>query len=520
MKNNFLKLIVIIGALVICALIMTSCDISSFIGMGKESAKPEEPAQTYIPTDDEEEETTTVFVEDTAAGLYETGSNFTKQLKPWSKLVSEGLIVVEDGVVVEADESVSGDILISKNMTEIGATAFFGNPNIINVKIPDSVVKISRDAFYNCENLETVELGKGVIYIESDAFSWCKKLETIYIPASVKDIQAGAFFMCDSLVSIEVETQNTAYKSIDGNLYTKDGSMILQYAPGKADNHFVLSDDVTAVGGYAFGSAKNLQVVLLSDGVTSLGQHAFDYCINLTSIYLGRSLESIGSSAFSASGLCEVILPDTVESIAAFAFAGCANLERVTVSESLKNMDEGVFAECGMLKEFIADESNEVYESVDGILYSENGRILVAYAPGKSDMSFQIPYSVEVIADYAFYSCDNLRDIYLHNAIDSVGDRAFFECDSLENIDIPYGVKSLGDGALGGCDALVSLTIPNSIEKLGADVFMWNTGLRHVNYEGSLAEWYEIEKGAEWTDGTPVLYSVHCNNGDVIIPGN
>lgn len=519
MKNNFLKLIVIIGALVICALIMTSCDISSFIGQGEQADEPKQPAQTDAPTD-EEEETTTVFVEDTAAGLYESGSNFTKKLKSWSKLVSEGLITVEDGVVIEADDSLAGDILISKNMTEIGAMAFFGNPNIINVKIPDSVVKISRDAFYNCENLETVDIGKGVIYIESDAFSWCKKLETINIPASVKDIHAGAFFMCDSLVSINVETKNTAYKSIDGNLYNKDGSMIVQYASGKEDNHFVLPDDVTEVGGYAFGSAKNLQVVLLSDGVVSIGNHAFDYCINLTSVYLGESLESIGYNAFAESGVYEIILPDTVESIGAHAFALCEKLEKITVSSSLRNLDEVVFAGCVMLKEIFATDDNERYETVDGNLYSEDGRILVAYAPGKSDMSFQVPYSVEVIADHAFYDCDNLKELYLHNLIESVGDRAFFDCSSLEFLDIPYGVKSLGDGAIGSCDAMVSLTIPNSILKLGSDVFMWNVGLRHVYYEGSLAEWYEIEKGAEWTDGTPVLYTVHCNNGDVIIPVN
>ena len=519
MKNTSLKLILILTALALSIFLLSSCDIGAMFGGEDEDYEPSNNNVNSDSFDEDYDHDPEEPIDDSEAGLYESGSDFKNQLKTWEELVNEGIIEMDGDVVSHCDPSISGDLVITKTASAIGNHAFTECDGLVNVKIPGEVKDIKYGAFYNCKNLESVDFGKGVVRIEESAFDWCSKLESINLPRSVKSV-ANAFFACYALESIEVDSKNTAYKSIDGNLYTKDGSMIVQYALAKEDVSFVLPEDTTAVGNYAFASAKNLQTVLLSDGVESIGTYAFNECTNLGSIYLGESLVSIGGGAFVASGICEIVLPDTVESIAAFAFAGCANLERVTVSSALKNMDEGVFAECRMLKEFVANEDNEAFEAVDGILYSEDLTTLVAYPPAKPDMAFQIPYSVDAVGNFAFYDCDNLNYIYLHNTIDSVGIRAFFDCSSVVNIDIPYGVKEFGDGALGSCDAMVSITIPNSIEKLGSDVFMWNVSLRDIYFDGSLEEWDQIEKGEEWVDGTRVLYSVHCNDGDVFIPGN
>jgi hypothetical protein len=102
---------------------------------------------------------------------------------------------------------------------------------------------------------------------------------------SVTSIGDGAFEYCTSLTSITVDLDNAAYKSIDGNLYTKDGKTLIQYAIGKTDTSFEIPDSVTSIGDDAFSSCDSLTSVVIGDSVTSIGDDAFWICRSLTSVY-------------------------------------------------------------------------------------------------------------------------------------------------------------------------------------------------------------------------------------------
>ena len=72
-----------------------------------------------------------------------------------------------------------------------------------------------------------------VTSIDSDAFYNCYSLTSIEIPDSVTSLVARAFNPCISLNNITVDENNQKYKSIDGNLYSKDGKTLIRYATGK-----------------------------------------------------------------------------------------------------------------------------------------------------------------------------------------------------------------------------------------------------------------------------------------------
>jgi uncharacterized repeat protein (TIGR02543 family) len=93
-------------------------------------------------------------------------------------------------------------------------------------------------AFYN---------GKMVTSIGESAFAFCSSLTSITIPNSVTSIGDGAFRGCSSLTSINVGEDNTEYCSIDGNLYSKDGSTLIQYAIGKTASSFTIPNSVTSM---------------------------------------------------------------------------------------------------------------------------------------------------------------------------------------------------------------------------------------------------------------------------------
>ena len=152
--------------------------------------------------------------------------------------------------------------------------------------------------------------GKPVTEISSSAFYGCSSLTSVTIPDSVKfigsffldpsflhthtDIYCGPFRDCKSLTSITVDKNNTAYKSIDGNLYSKDGKTLIRYAMGKKESSFTVPDSVTLIGNNAFEDCTDLTNLTIGNGVTSIGDFAFNNCSSLTSINIPDSVTSIG----------------------------------------------------------------------------------------------------------------------------------------------------------------------------------------------------------------------------------
>ncbi len=111
-----------------------------------------------------------------------------------------------------------------------------------------------------------------------------KTVTGIIVPDYVTSIGSYAFQDCTSLTSITVAEENTAYKSVDGNLYTKDGKTLIQYAFGKKDTSFTVPDGVTSIGNSAFEDCSSLTSVVIPDSVKTIGSNAFRDCASLTSV--------------------------------------------------------------------------------------------------------------------------------------------------------------------------------------------------------------------------------------------
>jgi len=310
------------------------------------------------------------------------------------------------------------ELALSNSLTSIGDYAFYNCDDLTSVTIPDSVETIGEYAFASCSNLSELTLGNSLTSIGDYAFYNCDGLTSVTIPDSVTSIGCGTFRGCSKLVDIKVDEANSTYKSVDGNLYTKDGKMLVQYAAGKSDTSFAIPNSVT-----------------------SIGMDAFYNCSNLMS----------------------VTIPDSVTSIGCGAFRGCSKLVDIKV-----------------------DEANSNYKSINGNLYSKDGKTLVQYAAGKSDTSFAIPYSVTAIGDYAFYRCDNLMSVTILNSVETIGEWAFAYCFNLSKLTLGNSLTSIGDYAFYNCDDLTSVTIPDSVETIGIYAFYSCNNLSKLTLGNSL----------------------------------
>ncbi len=132
-------------------------------------------------------------------------------------------------------------------VTSIGNRAFENCYDLYKVTIPDSVASIGDMAFYQCSDLAWISITNGVTSIGDNAFSYCKKLKDITIPDSVTSIGERVFMNCTAITSINVDDNNPNYTSIDGVLYNKTATELIEYPSGKKDTSYSIPDGVTSI---------------------------------------------------------------------------------------------------------------------------------------------------------------------------------------------------------------------------------------------------------------------------------
>jgi hypothetical protein len=351
----------------------------------------------------------------------------------------------------------AGDFVFSPEGNGLTITRYKGSASMVN--IPPGI-----------DGIPVTAIGEW-------AFFWCRSLTSITIPNSVTAIERGAFDGCDSLTGIMVDAGNRQYRDINGILFSKDGKTLVRYPAGKTHTSYTIPDSVTAIGDSAFSDCRSLTVITIPDGVTAIGRGAFSGCRSLTVITIPNSVTAIGRMAFfNCDSLTSITIPAGVTAIGDYAFSGCRSLTGITV-----------------------DAWNRQYHSINGILFSKDGKTLVRYPVGKTYTSYTIPDSVTAIGAEAFANCSSLTGITIPSSVTAIGAEAFANCSSLTGITvdawnrqyrdingilfskdgktlvrypvgktytsytIPDSVTAIGDSAFYGCSSLASITIPDSV---------------------------------------------------------
>lgn len=105
-------------------------------------------------------------------------------------------------------------------------------------------------------------------------------------------------------------------------------------------------------------------------------------------------------------------------------------------------VDENFFIRPGMKYIEICEE-NEFYKTIDGIVYTKDGKTLLK-CPRNHPGKVVVPDGVEVIAESAFEDT-SITDIVLPDSLRKIERRAFFDCSKLKSVDFGHGLESLGD---------------------------------------------------------------------------
>lgn len=103
-----------------------------------------------------------------------------------------------------------------------------------------------------------------------------------------------------------------------------------------------------------------------------------------------------------------------------------------------------------------------------------------AFEKCKNITEIILPDCVEEIGDSLFFQCSNLRSVRLPRNIKKIGAWSFFDCSVLTTIDLPNSVIEIGDNAFSQCKSLIDIHLPSSINKIGRCIFDGCESLRKI----------------------------------------
>jgi hypothetical protein len=213
---------------------------------------------------------------------------------------------------------------IPNSVTNIGDFAFEGCA-LTSITIPNSVARIGSAAFSGT-GLTSVTIPNSVTNIGDEAFELCYSLTNVTIGNGVASIGNRAFYGCSNLAAIAVDTDNSAFCSLDGVLFDKGTNILIQCPQGRVGN-LTLPDSVTNIGSDALRSCSTLTNVTLGDNVTDIALDAFSSCSSLTSVTIGNSVSNIGYYAFYyCTSLMSVYFGGKAPSVGFLPFTGDNNV--------------------------------------------------------------------------------------------------------------------------------------------------------------------------------------------------
>ena len=201
-------------------------------------------------------------------------------LSSWCKmsyydvLDAAGDLPFNDAVRLYLNGELITDLVVSEDVTEIGAHAFEGYQHLRSVVLHENIVAIHKSAFLNCTNLSSITIPKDICYIGpyafdgtpwyenmphgeiyigrllykykgempyntsivikdgteticQSAFDCCEGLTSITLPSSLRRIHNYAFNGCNNLIEIYCKTQSPPYYNRFYNDYHSDAKLYI-----------------------------------------------------------------------------------------------------------------------------------------------------------------------------------------------------------------------------------------------------------------------------------------------------
>ena len=204
----------------------------------------------------------------------------------------------------------------------------------------------------------------------------------------------------------------------------------------------------------------------------------------------------------------DVVIPDEiggypVTAIAEKAFQLNKTVRSFTIGSKIRSIGSCAFARCASLTNIYVDRANPYYQSIDGVLYSGDGKTLLSYPTAKAYSSYPVASGTETIGEYAFFH-SKVQTVFLPDTVSTIGDYAFYYASELSSINFPTALTSIGDSAFFACQSLTAVDIPATITQIGPSAWAACTSLPAITVAAENPNYTAVD-GVLYTKDMTVL---------------
>ena len=166
------------------------------------------------------------------------------------------------------------------------------------------------------------------------------------------------------------------------------------------------------------------------------------------------------------------------QSITTLEYAGFfSKAKSITIPATTLTIQDQAFVSPNLVS-IIVDSANPNYKSIDGVLYSKDGKTLILYPANKAGESFSVPDGVIKISFSAFGCLNNLKTLVLPDSVSEaidIGSINGCNDNSLVSYSVDSGNSSFStiDGVLFNKNATLQIAFPPS--KPGSNYVMLNS---------------------------------------------
>ena len=238
-----------------------------------------------------------------------------------------------------------------------------------------------------------------------------------------------------------------------------------QYADVQ-DNTLIVFEGVTALGEaleyrWDFELDTSVEIEPKFENGPRFLDLMFDASCPPHQVSLPSTLRYLGIESFCLFDFTSFTLPEQLEVLESDAFVYC-HFDVFRIESTLPAQDIVYsFYDC-TIDAYEVREDHPLYQAIDGVLFSKDGKTLLAYPGGRMDEHYDVPAGVEHIWPYAF-GTDYLKTISLPIGLKTIGNGAFSDCGRLQSIAIPLTVTEIGDYAFWGCVSLELVSLPDGL---------------------------------------------------------
>ena len=234
------------------------------------------------------------------------------------------------------------------------------------------------------------------------------------------------------------------------------------------------------------------------------GTELVKYVGTAEEVIIPSGISKIGTGAFwNNTNVKRIRLPEGLECIAGDAFVYCYNLKDVSIPMNVDTIGDNPFAGCPNV---IVKNFSDSFVIEDDVLFDRDKRILIHYAPSKTDNEYIIPESVEWIGKHSFYGCNSIKKVVITKNVEFMGNNVFSDCPNVslvnfspyfryidgilysgdltqlfhyslgsgvKDVKIAEGTRTIGRNSFWNARNIESITIPKTVRQIGYNPFAY-----------------------------------------------